>query len=508
MAGETNHFDAVVCGSDPSGLIAAALLGRAGARVLLCGHDTTPMTFQAAGHTLLRAPGQLAPVESEPTARVLRRLNLYQPIRRRAAAVSPALQLRVRDLKVSFFASATPGVSLTDLTLSEGDQAPIEATIGRLRGTSAILDPLLASGISFPPKGFWHRREVNRVARRLPAPNEDLAEGLSPDHDFRVGLAATGALLSGFGPQDLSSVTLARTLDVASRGYFRLDEGTEPFENVLLEKLLTLPVDLRAHSTPAQLIERRGRVCQLRLKPRDEVVGLDHLIWAGAPSGLLDLLGDEPPARLREIVGAIRPSCYRYQLALLIKEGGIPPLFGPRLISVADPRRPPLEDNALLISVGVANPRNPGVVPVWVECLVPAPAVSAGPGYLTLVRGRVREQLRRLLPDWERHLIIMASPHDGLPPQGQNPDGSALETTEGLSWIPMSPAFSSELPRLCGVGAATPDVDLRNVYLAGRDVLPGLGLEGDFVTAWTVATQVSDRLGGRGRAKTQVILDG
>ena len=29
------------------------------------------MTFQAAGHTLLRAPGQLAPVESEPTARVL-----------------------------------------------------------------------------------------------------------------------------------------------------------------------------------------------------------------------------------------------------------------------------------------------------------------------------------------------------------------------------------------------------------------------------------------------------
>ena len=46
---DTNFYDVVVCGSELTGLVAAALLGRRGFRVLLIGHDADRGSFEAAG---------------------------------------------------------------------------------------------------------------------------------------------------------------------------------------------------------------------------------------------------------------------------------------------------------------------------------------------------------------------------------------------------------------------------------------------------------------------------
>src|SRR2546423_3187506 len=81
---DSSYFDVVVCGSDLAGLVAAALLGRRGLRVLVCGFERVPASFQAAGYTLWRDPGLLPPPDVESVGRVIRELNDVQIVRPRA----------------------------------------------------------------------------------------------------------------------------------------------------------------------------------------------------------------------------------------------------------------------------------------------------------------------------------------------------------------------------------------------------------------------------------------
>src|SRR5204863_3859042 len=128
---DTSYFDAVVCGSDLAGLVTAALLGRRGMRVLVCGLDRAPATFSAGGYTLAREAGLLPPPESEPVARVLRELNYVQIIRRRAPALQPAFQLVVPKHRLDFGpAEALPRELAREFP---AEAATITEALGRLQ---------------------------------------------------------------------------------------------------------------------------------------------------------------------------------------------------------------------------------------------------------------------------------------------------------------------------------------------------------------------------------------
>src|SRR5262245_20628457 len=103
---DTNYYDVVICGSELAGLIAGALLGRRGFRVLLLGHDADRPGFESAGYTLSRGPGLLPPLESQAIARVLKELNYVQILRRRAPALSPPFQVILPEHRLDFASDA------------------------------------------------------------------------------------------------------------------------------------------------------------------------------------------------------------------------------------------------------------------------------------------------------------------------------------------------------------------------------------------------------------------
>jgi hypothetical protein len=176
---------------------------------------------------------------------------------------------------------------------------------------------------------------------------------------------------------------------------------------------------------------------------------------------------------------------------MLLRPEAIPEGMGGRVLSVRDPMKPLLEENALLVTVGAATPRHPDRVPVWVECLVPASAAESL-GYLAVIRARVRDELSRLLPFHERHLFVLASPHDGLPPEiGPAAPEPKPEKLAPLTPTAMAPALSCDLPRMLGIGGAPHSTGMNNLYLASGENLPGLGREGDFVSAWGVARLIA-----------------
>ncbi len=486
---DTNYFDVVVCGPDLAGLVAAALLCRRGMRVLLCGHDRIPPTLAAGPYLLAREPGLLPPPDSESVARVIRELGLTQVIRRRAPALQPSLQLVFPHGRVEF--GPDPERVAAELRREfPADHDTVEQTLARLRNTSSILDPLLGSDITLPPQGFWERRDVARIQGQLPSADDDWLAPLPAYHPMRAGLAALGSLSSGFSPGDLGGMIQARAYDVGRRGLFHLGSAAD-LRALFRTKIESFSGEVREKVTPTELVWRRGRLTGLRVRPRNETIGFGRLIWASSAASLLALSGTEAPRRLRDIAAGIRPACFRYTLCLLVRPEAIPEGMGPRVLAVRDPAKPMLEDNALCIIVGPPLAREPQQVPVWVDCLVPATA-GASVGYLAVVRARVREELSRLMPFFERHLWVMASPHDGLPPEMGLPVSGSQQEPAPVAPVPMTAALSCDLPRMLGVGGAPSATGLSNLFLAGSENLPGLGREGEFVSAWSVAHLIAN----------------
>ncbi len=479
---DTNFYDVVVCGGDLPGVIAAALLGRRGLRVLLCGHDREPTTFQAGGYTLTTGPGLLPPPDSEAVTRILRELNYVQIIRQRAPQLSPPFQLLLPDARLDF----GPNTEAMERQFArEFPSSPgLAAALARIHEISARLEPLLGSDITLPPDNFWERREVARVDGALSAGNTDAWGGLG-DHPVRKALAACAALSCNFGPGDVGPVAEARALDLARRGLCRLEGGMAGLRNLFIDKIHSYSSDIRERVTPVGLITKRGKITGLRVRPRDETIGLNHLVWAGSAASLLPLCEDKNSRRVREIAAAIHPACYRYVLCLLLRPEAIPEGMGPRVFAIADPTRPAIEDNALAFTVGEISPRQADRVPVWIECFVPAAAAASGSGYFSIIRGRIRERLTHVIPFFERHLLVMASPHDGLAPE-LSPDARSAPPPEPITPMPMAAAFNCDLPRTLQVGGAPHATDMKNVLLASNENLPGLGREGDFIAAWGI----------------------
>jgi phytoene dehydrogenase-like protein len=502
---DTNYFEVVVCGPDLAGLIAAALLSRRGQRVLLCGHDRQPATFQAGPFTLAREPGLLPPPDGESVARVMRELGHAQVIRRRAPALQPGLQIVFPQHRVAF-GSDPEAVSAELRREFPSECAMIEDTLARLRNSSAVLDPLLGSDITLPPEGFWERRDVARIQSQLPPLDADWLAELPPYHPMRAGLAALAALSGGFSPGDLTAMTQARAFDGARRGVFRLGGGGE-LRALFTDKIESFSGEVRERLVPHELVWKRGNVTGLRARPHGETIGLGRLIWAGSAASLLTLCGDAAPRRLRETAAAIRPACFRYTLCLLLRPEALPEGMGPRVLSVRDPGKPILEDNALSITVGAPPLRQPNRVPVWVECLVPASAAQSL-GYLAVVRARVREEIARLLPFFDRHLWVLASPHDGLPPElGLQAPEDNPDALDPVPPTPMAPALSCDLPRMLGIGGAPVGTGISNIYLASAENLPGLGREGDFVSAWGVARLIAQPGHRPGARRREILIE-
>ncbi len=504
---DTNYFDVVVCGSELAGIIAASLLGRRGLRVLLCGHDHLPTTFPAGPYTLARDPGTLPPPDSEPVARVLRELGHAQIVRRRAPQAQPSLQMVFPRHRVEF----APTLEAVVAELSRefpAEHATIEPILGRLRATSAILDPLLGSDMTLPPQGFWERRDVSRIQAQLPPADTDLLAPLPATHPIRAGIAALGALSSGLSAAEIGSLVLARAYDGARRGFFRLASDAD-LRGLFLDKLGTFSGEIRDQVVPTGLVWRRGNLNGLRVRPRNESIGFGHLIWAGSAASLLALAGSEAPRKLRETASSIRPACFRYTVCLLLRPEALPEGMGPRVVVVKDPAKPILEENAFSITVGLPPPRQPSQIPVWVECLVSASAAESL-GYLSVVRARLREELLRVMPFHDRHLHVIASPHDGLPPElgpAARLDPSQRGRLPGVPPTPMTPALSCDSQRMLGLGGAPHATGFKNVYLASSENLPGLGREGHFVSAWGVARLIAAPAHHRTMRKREILIE-
>jgi phytoene dehydrogenase-like protein len=485
-----DFYDVVVIGGDLAATVAGAVLSHRGFRVLVAG--VTPEERYAIGPYMLpRSPLAFVGLESPTLKRLLGELNLVQLLRRRLEPNRPAYQLLLPNHRIDVG---------DDLAREVGRELPdalpaVEAIGARLAEVSSAVEGILSQDLILPPDGFWDRRDANRVGARLPDDDDDLQKPLPVDHPLR----ALTRLPAVFGADlaEIGAVATARVADLHRRGTFRIDGGRQGLRSLLLDRLKTHSGDVRPELQPEAIVLKRGRVAGVRFVGRPETIGCTHIIaglGADTVAALLD--GEKPPKRLAE-AAALKPAYWRYLLHLVAPLDALPDAFGRLAFAVREPNGDLDQGNALALHLADGYGQH-AVLSVEALARDPSPAALAN------LRTRVRAHLDDLLPFVGRHLLAVHSPNDGLAPE-LDERGDAAGAPAPFAPEPVWSMPGERALGICGVPHAT---GIKHLLLASRQVLPGLGLEGELAAGWGAARLVLQTEKKRDLVKGAVLESG
>ncbi len=488
----TSFYDVVVIGSDLGATVAGAVLSQQGFRVLVAGVPRKER-YEIGPYVLPRSPLCLTYPDSAIFKRIFGDLNLLQLVRRRIEPNRPAYQVILPNHRIDVDAQF-----LADELAREMPDVTVQPLLERSSNLCSALESLLAEDPPLPPEGFWERREITRLSAKLPLGEIDLDSPLPPEHLFRL-LRRLPAL---FALDDASPSTLAiaRAFDLHLRGTYRIDGGRESLRSLLFDRIEAHSGEIRAELEPKSIEIKRGKVAGVSFSGRGQSVGCSNVICGLPARTVMNMLeGDRPPKRLVESA-AREPSHYRYRLQVVAPLEAIPPPLARLSFSVRDPSAPLERANALAIHFADGYGQH---AVVSVEALQPAGELR--PESLAALRQSMRQHLLEIFPFIEQHIVLEHSPHDGQPP-------TSIEQWEAPPSVPMDAVWRFDAPnseaRAFGVSGVHSTTGIKKLYLASRQVLPALGLEGELKAGWNAAKRVLSTEKKRDLVKGEVLLGG
>lgn len=465
----SNFFDVVVLGADLAATVAGAVLSHRGFRVLVAGAPVEER-YNLGPYVLPRAPLAFVGTDNPALKRVVGELNLVQLWRRRLEPNRPAFQLLLPDHRIDVGDDLGREVARE---LPDASSA-LEAAHARIAEISQAVESILAQDLILPPDGFWDRRDASRVGARLPDDEEDPSAPLPPDHPLRLLHRLPARFASDL--VDPGAAATARLADLHLRGTFRLDGGRQALRTLLLDRLRTHSGEVRPEMEPEAIVVKRGKVSGVRFAGSGELIGVSHVLCGFGADRVVQLLdGEKPPKRLAE-AAALAPSHHRYLLHLVAPLDALPDALARVAFSVRDPAAP--LENANALALHLADGYGQHAV-LTCEAL----ATDPSPEGLARLRTEIRAHLDERLPFVDRHLLCVHSPHDGRKPE-------RAESHAAPPPAAMDPVWNVPKPRalgFCGLSHAT---GVKHLLFASRQVLPGLGLEGELSAGFSAARLV------------------
>ena len=470
----TRFYDVIVLGRETAAVAAAALLARRGFRILWLGDGPPAESYSLGGITLPLDPFVMCAVERPAIGRVGDELNLTQMLRRRLPQHKPAFQVVLPRARLDVGDGDSLG---KELDREFGDvRQEVDGYLRSVQQIDGHLDDLLGLHVTFPPQGFWERRETARVLpalRRLPDP----LAALPPAHAFRSFCEAPVAFAADAITASLTPPLRARLVSNWRHGTFRVPGGRAGLAEIFLEKSGGHSAELKPAIRAAKLTIQRGRVTGLLPEGKDDALGCEFLVAGVRPERLLALMGEGRPARrFAEALSALPVAARRFTVNFVVPAEAMPE--GMTSLLVAAP--PAGAGEPLLLAV--TEPDAQGRVVLTAATLIPGNGTTE-PGDRAAVMRRVAE----VVPFLEWHTLLCHSPHDGLPPTGPLAEGVEPPPT-----FEMTPVYrtSGATHGMVGLPYRT---GLKNAFYAGRASLPALGVEGEMEAAWGVARILSKK---------------
>lgn len=471
----TNSYDLVVIGDSFPGLVTATLCAKRGMRVLLASQGASPESYRLGPYDLPVRALPLTGLESPAALRVVGELNFTHLLRRRLQEYTPSFQFVAPNVRLDITDdNIALGRQLTRELVGNG-AAEASELVGRFDASGLGLDAVMTLDAAFPATGFRSRREVSRAIEAVVAP--EIPDGINPA--VRALLAGPAAISSGTLDPITSDIARARALHTWRRGVARLEGGWQELHDIFRDKFASHGGEVR-EIWPEEITTSWGKANGLRTRG-GETIGAEQLVAALPVDQLVDLM-PKPPKRLVQMSESLSPVGYRYTLNLVLDEAGLPEGMGANVLVVTDPDKPLVGDNAFALYV--APPDDEARIHVVIEATCPKPDGSGSlDEALADLRVRLRERLEEVMPFSRDHVLCAHSPHESVEAEGLSDELAAIAEP-----VPLWPALP-DAP--LGLSAASYGVGLKRLTLANDQILPGLGIEGAFLTGWCAAAVAS-----------------
>ncbi len=488
----TSFYDVVVLGAHLEPLLCAALLGREGLRVLLLGQGAADPSYRLDDVEVEPYGLPLTGVQSPVVEKTLEMLALRQDVRQRTASRDDPFQLLLPEHRIDVFPD-------TDRWLRElGRELPSvkrqAADITRtLDEVGAELDVLVGRDLVWPPETFLERQRLSFVAsaQRFDRQGHGWTSWnqLANRHPLRDAFQAVLPHLSGLLPPQHSDATRARLHGHLLGGVSELAGGWTWFREALMGRIRSWGGDVRTKERADAILPQRRQGHTIVLGRTGEEIGCSQIVH-GAPIGELSQLLSERAALgpMFERVGEPRSRAYRCSVHVLVDERGMPDALGPLALLCPDSGAP---SRAFWLR---ARRLGQGRALLTASTLIDEHLVDTGSSPLRFVREDAMEALRGVVPFLDDHAIWIDSPHDGLPPHPlRGPEKIACSEPWARGPYTMKAVYEYPTRRALGVCALPTRTPVRGVYLCSEQVAPGLGFEGAFLAASSVARIIASQ---------------
>lgn len=480
----TRHvYDVAVIGSHLGGAITGALLQRRGLHVLYIEHDGTGQGYAHNGYLLPYAPFVLPPLKACPSLEeALTELGLNTAYTRAAHLPHPMLQLALPETR--FDLTMDPKQRAKEATRALGAERSAAFTrawddaAARLERTEAFFK----EKPELPPDGMIATWQFKRVVGRFPAITEqldipkDTAAGLlSALADFTVNVA------------DRHELASTRPISMLLQGMHSWPGGRDGLRELILNRLSELGGDVLAHdaSTVVEEIAFDGsKVAGVKLVKSETIYKTNVIVGASDAAALRRLVPDKKKHRdLAELLDG--PSAKRVLFAVnwVVPESALPRGMGEMVLLQ------PKDATLSPILVQVSNTRKaPGEAAasedertVCAGLFVDANLREQGEDQLQELADRVTAELDVLMPFTRSKAKLVSAPY--LHASG----------VRGSRLMP-HPLLKLEEPALLGITGLPLKAPVKHMFLTSREVLPGLGLEGETIAALRAAKQIQETL--------------
>lgn len=494
------HYDVVVLGRSLGSLATAALLARRDFRVLLIGHGQKRASYRFEGRTLKRRAFTFLAASCPAWRRILHELAQTQTFRRKMRSLDPMFAF----LGDGFRLEVPPSLELftreIDREFPEVRQV-VDEMYATFANANASADSVFERDAVWPPGTFWERFETGRAASGLTLSEGDTDAVLAKfpaGHPYRDVTVLPATFASDFAPGagPLPAFSLARLHGCWTRGVNGLEGGEDELEDFLIDRI-------RAHGGEVR-VESRATVLAVKGRAAAGIIEDGQEGPTSADAVVLDLPG-ESVADLSRGAGITKAAerdwprvtavAGRFVTSIVVRSRGLPDelpeesFLLPKRAGLPDPRRV-----AVRLQRSGAGRDRPDETLLVAEALVPV----RGPLTLLEARQAVLDTVFEQLPFLENHLVVVDSPHDGLPlfdyTRGARREIDRIHLTEASPGAePMPWLWSAEPKGYLGLAGEPVRGPVLGTYLVGTTVLPGLGQEGQLMAAWSAARLITKR---------------
>ncbi|MCE9666905.1 desaturase [Myxococcus stipitatus] len=490
-SGPSRHvYDVIVLGSQLGGALTAALLARRNHRVLLVEHDGMGPGYEHGGYVLPYAPFVAPPLKSMPAVEeALTELGLTTAVQRALRPHSPELQLVLPRSRMDLHADTARRKA--EVTRELGDEG--EALLGALAGTAAqheASDAFFKEQPELPPDGFFEGWGLKKLIKSHPgleapprlvsdAPAAALVRGL---RSFVTHLEKPDAPLALTRP--LSQVLSAPSTFVG---------GHEGLRELLTRRVAELGGDVLNRDSPTGFIVEElsfdgNKFAGVKLVRSDTLYRASCLV-AATDSGALRRLVKTDKKHHRDLLEHLDQSNTKsilFTVNWVVPEPALPRGLGElTLVDTQDAELGPMliQLHPARTAPGSAKESKEveGVRVVCAGVFVPASARDLGEEYLHGVAARIDAQLDAVMPFTAQHRLLRSAPY------------LDAGDVRGSRLMP-HPLYSFESEAFLGVTGLSQRTPVKNLLLAGREVLPGLGLEGELLAGARAARLVQEML--------------